>query len=518
MRFYALIFGLLILVRIGLADPLWVRTYNGPFDDYDELRAIGVDDSGNVIVSGKSCASDNDDEFVTIKYRPNGDTVWLRRFNPGSGLDGATALAVDRSGNIIVTGYQGDASSEFGDWVTIKYSAAGESLWALVYDLGSDDKPSCVMVDSAGNSYVAGIAGSINDYRSVVVKYTSDGEEAWVFGGEVAGFYDGTALAVDTQGYVYLTGAQFEPGSSGRDIVTWKVSPEGDSVWARTYGSPTDSTTERPVASAVDHQGNLVVLGESYYATPRVSSYLLIKYRPDGETLWTRRYARGTRKSYSTPVAMVIDRAANSYVTGVVYLDTNQNYPTYATVKYRPDGTQCWAILHQETFPAFDRAYDIALDSSGSIYVTGRSYDLSSDWDVLTIRYDSAGNRRGMERYDRASVFDVGYCMAVAASGNVFVGGETEVTSIDYLTLCYTAIGGFQESLVSQPVKTKSIPTIARGTLYLSLPEKAELLDITGRKVMELLPRKNNLAHLAPGVYFLYTSTENSIQKVIVTK
>ena len=49
------------------ADPLWVGTYNGPGNSYDEVRAIGADDSGNVIVSGFSSLGDNDEEFVTIK-------------------------------------------------------------------------------------------------------------------------------------------------------------------------------------------------------------------------------------------------------------------------------------------------------------------------------------------------------------------------------------------------------------------------------------------------------------------
>ncbi|MBM3321869.1 hypothetical protein FJY69_00070, partial [candidate division WOR-3 bacterium] len=109
--------GCIALSCVLHADPLWVGTYNGPYDDYDEVHAIGADDSGNVIVSGRSGLSEDDDEFVTIKYRPDGSTAWLRSFNPGSGLDGATALAVDRTGNVIATGYVGGPSSQHGDWV-----------------------------------------------------------------------------------------------------------------------------------------------------------------------------------------------------------------------------------------------------------------------------------------------------------------------------------------------------------------------------------------------------------------
>lgn len=182
------------------ADPLWVRSYNGPNSSYDEVQAIGVDYSGNVIVSGFSGLSGNDEEFVTIKYRPDGDTAWLRHFNPGTGLDGATALAVDRSGDVIVTGYIGDPSSAYGDWVTIKYSSAGESLWASVYDLGDEDRPSPIVVDSAGNSYITGQAGSLNCFDFTVVKYDPNGNEVWVFSYDGGENDFGNAVAVDNHG------------------------------------------------------------------------------------------------------------------------------------------------------------------------------------------------------------------------------------------------------------------------------------------------------------------------------
>ncbi|MEO0078995.1 MAG: SBBP repeat-containing protein, partial [candidate division WOR-3 bacterium] len=204
------------------ADPLWVRTYNGPYDDFDEVHAIGVDDSGNVIVSGRSGVSQDDDEFVTVKYLPNGDTAWLRHFNPGSGLDGATALAVDRAGNIIITGYLGGSTSEYGDWVTIKYSPAGESLWTAVYDLGDLDQAYFVVVDSAGNSYVTGGAGWRNDYDYAVVKYDPNGNEVWV--SQYTGEYNdlSQALAVDGQGNTYVTGYT-EIDRGYRALMTWKI-------------------------------------------------------------------------------------------------------------------------------------------------------------------------------------------------------------------------------------------------------------------------------------------------------
>ncbi|OGC75737.1 MAG: hypothetical protein A2145_05315 [candidate division Zixibacteria bacterium RBG_16_40_9] len=114
-------------------DTLWVRRYNGPGNGPDSALALSVDGSGNLYVTGSSIGSGTSADYTTIKYAPNGDTLWVRRYNgPGNGWDGANTLAVDRRGNVYVTGY-----SE-GDYLTIKYNKFGCA--AIAGDVNSDYK------------------------------------------------------------------------------------------------------------------------------------------------------------------------------------------------------------------------------------------------------------------------------------------------------------------------------------------------------------------------------------------
>jgi len=115
--------SLLPALLYSQVDTTWVRRYNGPSGTGgDYASAMAVDGAGNVYVTGYSTdPGASVFSYATIKYNSNGDTLWVRRYKgPGSNSDTPRAIAVDGTGNVYVTGYS-PGSGTGNDYATIKY-------------------------------------------------------------------------------------------------------------------------------------------------------------------------------------------------------------------------------------------------------------------------------------------------------------------------------------------------------------------------------------------------------------
>jgi hypothetical protein len=189
----------------------WVRHYGSLAPSNDWVSARVIDGFGNVYVTGWGKGSGTSNDYATVKYNSSGTELWVARYNgPGNGDDWATALAVDESGNVYVTG-ESDGSGTSRDYATVKYNSSGTELWVARYNGpgNSDDYATALAIDASGNVYVTGGSegsGTYSDFATV--KYNSSGTEQWVarYNGPGNKYDRATALAVDESGNVYVTG------------------------------------------------------------------------------------------------------------------------------------------------------------------------------------------------------------------------------------------------------------------------------------------------------------------------
>ena len=154
--------------------PLWTNRYHGPGNYYDSATAMAVDGRNNVIVTGTSYDTESSEDYATLKYSSDGAPLWTNRYNGPVGYDNyARAMAVDGSNNVIVTG-QSLGAVGYYDYATIKYSSAGVPLWTNRYNGPGNniDTANAVAVDRSGNVIVTGQStGSGSGYDFATVKY-----------------------------------------------------------------------------------------------------------------------------------------------------------------------------------------------------------------------------------------------------------------------------------------------------------------------------------------------------------
>jgi uncharacterized delta-60 repeat protein len=297
----------------------WAQRYNGPGNGYDAPYGIVIDDSGNVYVAGVTAGIDTGDDYTTIKYDSTGQPKWVKRYNgSGNGYDVAQSLTVDASSNVYVTGYS-TGTSGFGDCATIKYDGAGRRQWIRRYngEANGTDYGTAIAVDGSGNVYVTGgSAGSATNGDYVTIKYDSLGRAQWTSRYSSAGSNvdEGRSVAVDGSGNVYVTGVlAYSEGGTSDDFGTIKYDSAGTEQWVQIYDGPAHIADEA-FSIAVDANGNSYVAGYSHGLTSG-SDLTSVKYNTDGVQQWVQAF-NGPANSTDTGFDIGLDAEGNIYVSG----------------------------------------------------------------------------------------------------------------------------------------------------------------------------------------------------------
>jgi beta-propeller repeat-containing protein len=426
------------LTPSGGVQQAWVARYNGPANDVDVPETMDVDDAGNVYVSGYSAGSNRLD-YATVKYDSAGLQQWVARYNgPANDYDIATAIAVDDAGNVYVTGESVGSGTTF-DYATIKYDSAGNQQWVARYNgPGSGvDEGTAIAVDDAGNVYVTGNSvgsGTGADYATI--KYDAEGQQQWVARYNGPGNAEDIPVAIefDSSGSVYVTGHSFGSGS-GYDYATVKYDSAGQQQWVARYNGPGNGA-DIATDVAVDGSGNVYVTGGSTGSSTGID-IATIKYNSSGQEQWVARY-NGPENSVDYAEAIAIDDLNNVYVAGAS-ASALERYD-FATVKYDAAGQQAWVAEYSGTGAGDNQADEIEVDSSGSVYVTGESLGFGTGNDYATVKYDSSGQEQWVARYDGpASADDFASGLAIDSSNNVYVTGRSTGSgaAFDYATVKY---------------------------------------------------------------------------------
>ncbi|MDN5204303.1 T9SS type A sorting domain-containing protein [Fulvivirgaceae bacterium BMA10] len=284
------------------------------------------------------------------------------------------------------------------------YTSAQDIVWVKSFGGINDDIAfATVVLDDNNNSYLTGtFSGSIElgsennkhtlsavDEDIFIVKLDPDGEVVWVNSLDYGDFDNGTGLAVNTNGEIYLSGILDDESNVGLVLTITKLSPEGNPLWNRQI--PLDDYSFNGLA--IDDKNNIYVTGgyfdpiefnigsENLALTPVGNADMfLLKLNESGELVWIKIFGN----SDALIGGISVKTHNNSvYIHGLFQGTVDMN-PGSGIFNLTASGFVDSYIVGLDTDGNFERAINLlsgkfetdrvtsfTLDSDNNIYTTG---------------------------------------------------------------------------------------------------------------------------------------------------
>ena len=243
---------------------------------------------GTADFGGGPVTANSLDIFVA-KYDADGVHIWSRVFG-GNSFDVAYSITTDASSNVLIAGYfwntidfgGGNLTSAGGqDIFVAKFSSSGVHQWSKRFGNTGSDESAEVAVDPSGNVVLTGFFDGIVDFGGgnlgsagsgslFIAKFDASGVHQWSRGYSAFGVSPGQNaldVAVDDSGNVVSTGwfaasINFGGGdlasAGSNDVFVVKLNASGTHQWSRRYGSLGDDQAR---SVDVDAAGNVTIAG-----------------------------------------------------------------------------------------------------------------------------------------------------------------------------------------------------------------------------------------------------------------
>lgn len=383
----------------------WLRSFEIPPSGSGVMGTSATDADGNIYMTGYSEVGERANKrIIAVKYSPAGELLWAFRNKEDIRRhlynEEVQDIAFDNAGNVYVTGtliWRDVFTSEETRMATvIKLNAAdGSQVWSVRYGQDEDlTDVAGVAVDKSGGVYLASTVNA--DYRLVKLDATT-GALQWQqqYGGS-ADLTDGIAdVKVDDRGGVYVTGSTFEKYKPFPDS---DVIVDANAITTIKYNTEDGSQAwiaGRIVGREPQYGGRRLELDETgVYIVGNSDEMIILKYDLNtGHQSWVTNFRGNTRGSTGRDIAL--DGAGGVYVTGV----SESGTAYISTLKLNAaNGEIIWSNTSSSSGADFSQATSIAVDTQGGVFISGSSYFQGGKKSYVVIRYDGASGEQAWEK------------------------------------------------------------------------------------------------------------------------
>ena len=192
--------------------------------------------------------------------------------------------------------------------------------------------------------------------------------------------------------------------------------------------------------STLDNGGNLITVGNVLQG-PGDADILVTKYSPGGALSWQESYD-GPAGGLDYGLTLITDNQGAVYVAGVV-TDTTGFYDMML-LKYSSAGTLQWSRRWGGSAGLHDAPTVLYLDGSGNLIVAGVTYSVANLTDWVIMKLNSSGSPQWAKTYDYNNLYEIPVRIEEDSTGQIVVSGfsQSGFTSWDMAQIPFAASDG----------------------------------------------------------------------------
>jgi hypothetical protein len=345
----------------------WVAVLDGGVD-FDQGRAIAVDPTGHVVISGPfngtlthgaiSYVSRGDRDVFVARFDPAGSLLWVRTF--GSTLaDTCRGVGTDAEGNIYLTGQYEGGGVTLGGPVLPHEAGDGKNIFVASFDMNGIHR------------WSRGYAGPGTDTGNAIAV---QGERVYVVG----------KIAASTE----LPGGEVSTVEDTDDAFLLVFDRSGALMWQRVYGGPGNDSAQavavtdndKPhVAGAFQSAVTFGVAGER--SAEGATDMFVLKLTAAGEERHLTTFGGTDATASARSIAITEGRGvvvAGRYQGTIAFEGASSSSTGGDGVIIRMDNTLVPQWHQTLGGPGSDRVLGVTFGAGGQVFVTGQFAETAS--------------------------------------------------------------------------------------------------------------------------------------------
>ncbi len=342
--------------------------------------------------------------------------AWYRTWG-GEGSDSCIFFRKDGEDNFYLAGQTSSFGAGGVDVFLVKYDHDGILQWNRTWGGTDNEKLYSIAVDSINNVYLGGFANITSGIlQTFFLSYNSSGQLRWFHTWSGNETYNPWHIACASVNNIYVA------GSVSGDGILRKFKMSGDLQWTRTWGGNESESTN---SIGFDSMQNIYVAGSTGFAGPGQGDGIVLKYNTSGDLQWSRVW--GINESDSCR-KITIDSLDNIYVAGTINSSTER-----ILIKYDTTGTQLWNHTWGRVEEGVIEIGNMALDSFGDIYLSGRIIITFERRGLWLYKFDNSGIEQWNDTWEHEQNEEI-IDIVLDSSSNLYAVEKRLIEDFPYLS------------------------------------------------------------------------------------